>query len=352
MNRERRSLAELAEFVGGRIVGDPETIITGVSAIENARRGDITFAVEEKYLQNAAATEASCIIVPPHITESELPLLQVENPRFAFARIASLYAPQRRFEPGIHTTAVIHETAILGREIAVGANVVIGENARIGDCSVLFPGVIVGRDVSIGDHTHIHSNVSLEDGVTIGSHCVIHAGTVIGSDGFGFVEDKGKHYKIPQIGTVVVEDNVEIGANCTIDRAASGQTVIGSGTKIDNLVHIAHNVVIGSDCLIVAQVGISGSVRVGDHVVFAGQAGVAGHLTIGPGTVVAAKSGVTKSLPGHMHVSGFPAKPHNEEKKIVVSLPRLPELVRKVGQLTTAVQRLARRIDKLEGGPM
>lgn len=351
MTRSLR-LADLAEFVAGRVIGDAELAITGVSAIETAGKGDITFAVEQRFLDSAMESEAACVIVPPHISESEKALLIVENPRFAFSKIATLFSPPRRISPGVHSSASVSPSARLGREIAIGANVVIEPGARIGDLVTLFPNVYVGENVVIGDSTIVHPNVTVECGVKIGAHCIVHAGTVIGSDGFGFVENQGKHYKIPQIGTVEIGDNVEIGANCAIDRAADGATIIKSGTKLDNLVHIAHSVVIGHDCLVIAQVGISGSTTVGDNVIFAGQAGVAGHIHIGDRTVVAAKSGVTKSISGNIHVSGFPAKPHNEEKKIVASLPKLPELIKKVGQLTTAVQRLARRIDRTEGGQL
>ncbi len=347
-----RRLGDLADFVGGRILGDPEVMISGVASVETAHRQEITFAISEKFLAEALSCAAACVIVPPNFaeTEGEKNLLLVDNPRFAFSKIATLFAPPMRLAPGIHPSAVIASGASLGREVAVGANAVVDEGAALGDGAVLFPGVYVGKNARVGAGTILHANVTVEHDVEIGAHCLVHAGTVVGSDGFGFVENGGKHYKIPQIGTVVVEDNVEIGSNCAIDRAATQATIIRSGTKIDNLVQIAHNVVIGHDCLIIAQVGISGSVTVGDNVTLAGQVGVAGHLEIGPRTVVAAKSGVTKSIPGGIHVSGFPAKPHVDEKKIMISLPRLPDLIRKVTLLTNAIQRLARRIDKIEGG--
>jgi len=345
-----RRLNELAEFVGGRIIGNPEAIIKGIASVETAKRGDITFAISEQFLKSAEECAAECIIVPPILTESEKNLLIVDNPRFAFAKIASLFAPPSRLLPGIHSEASIAASAELGRDVAVGANAIIDEDASLGDEAVIYSGAYIGKRSKIGNGTIIHANVTVEEDSVVGSNCIIHAGTVIGSDGFGFVENNGKHFKIPQIGNVIIEDNVEIGANCTIDRAATESTIIKSGTKIDNLVHIAHNVIIGHDCLIIAQVGISGSVTVGDSVTLAGQVGVAGHLTIGDRTVIAAKSGVTKSIPGGLHMSGFPAKPHSEEKKIMISMPRLPELIKKVAQLTTALQRIARRIDKLEGG--
>lgn len=351
MTPSPRPLRELAEFVGGRVVGDPATPITGVASIESARRTEITFALNERYLQTAEAGEAACVIVPPYLTESEQKTLLIsENPRFAFARIAGLFAPPASVEPGVHAAAVIDPSARLGRNVSIGARVVIGREAEIGDEVVLYPGVYVGSRVAIGAGSVIHANVTLEDETAIGARCVVQSGAVIGSDGFGFVENGGRHFKIPQTGRVVIEDNVEIGANCAIDRAAADATIIRAGTKIDNLVHVAHNVVIGRDCLIVAQVGISGSVTIGDNVVLAGQSGVAGHIEIGDRTVVAAKSGVTKSIPGGLHVSGFPAKPHLEEKRIMISLPKLPEMIKKLGQLVTAVQRLARRLDKIEGG--
>ena len=363
LDGKNRRLSDLAEFVGGRIVGNKDIFISGVGSIETAERDDITFALNEKLLLEAADCAAACIIVPHNLEQivsgngdglsrAGKTLLKVDNPRFAFARIASLFSPPHRIAPGIHPTAVIAPSVALGREVAIGARVVVDEGAHIGDGVTLFPGVFIGRGSRIGASTIVHANVTVEHEVVIGSHCIIHAGTVIGSDGFGFVEHGGKHYKVPQIGGVVIGDNVEIGANCTIDRGASGNTIIKSGTKFDNLIHIAHNVVIGHDCLIIAQVGISGSVTVGDHCILAGQVGVAGHLEIGDQTVVAAKAGVTKTLPPRIHASGFPAKPHLEEKRIMISLPKLPEMVKKVVELTTAIQRLARRLDKIEGGKL
>lgn len=345
-----RRLSDLAEFVGGEIIGDRDLFISGVASIETALNSDITFALNEKFVETARDSAAACIIVPKHISDCAKTIMQVENPRFAFAKIATLFSEPQKISPGIHPTAVISSRASIGPEAAIGARVVVEDDVVIGDSAVIFPGVYLGKGSKVGAGTIIHANVTIEHCVVIGQHCIIHSGTVIGSDGFGFVENGGKHYKVPQIGTVIIEDNVEIGSNCSIDRAASGATMIKSGTKIDNLVHIAHNVVIGNDCLIIAQVGISGSVTVGDSVILAGQVGVAGHLEIGDRTVVAAKSGVTKSLPGRVHVSGFPAKPHLEEKKIMISLPKLPDLIKKVTQLTTAIQRVARRLDKIEGG--
>lgn len=346
-----RRLGDLAEFVGGRVVGDPDLMIHGVASIEAARRNDITFATNEKFLQEAFASAAACVIVALDvITDTGKTLLQTDNPRFAFARIAGLFAPPQRLIPGIHASAVVAPGAKTGRDVAIGPNAVVDEGAVLGDNVVLFPGVYVGKNAHIGEGTIIHANVTIEQEVRIGAHCIIHAGTVIGSDGFGFVENARKHYKIPQIGNVIIEDNVEIGSNCCVDRATSDSTIIRSGTKIDNLVHIAHNVVIGHDCLIVAQVGISGSVTVGNSVTLAGQVGIAGHLTIGDRTVVAAKSGVTKSIIGGVHVSGFPAKPHRDELNILANIQNLPSTVDKVNQLVTAVQRLGRRIDKFEGG--
>lgn len=352
-----RRLADLAEFVGGRVIGDREIFIGGVASIETAEPDDITFALNDKLLQEAAECAAACVIVPHNIEHAFVEgvgksLLKVDNPRFAFAKIASLFSPPHRIAPGIHPTAVIASSATLGREVAIGPKVVVDDGAEIGDGATLFPGVYVGRGSRVGAATIVHANVTIEQEVAIGSHCIIHSGTVIGSDGFGFVEHGGKHYKVPQIGGVVIGDNVEVGANCTIDRGASGNTIIKSGTKLDNLIHIAHNVVLGHDCLIIAQVGISGSVTVGDHCILAGQVGVAGHLEIGDQTIAAARSGITKTIPPQSHVSGFPAKPHLEEKRIMISLPKLPDIVKKVGQLTTAIQRLARRLDKIEGGKL
>lgn len=344
-----RTVGELAAFLGGEVVGDPGTAIRGAAAIEEAGPGDVTFALDERFLARAEASEAAAVIAPPALSSDRKTLVRVENPRFAFAQALHLFAPPApRPPPGIHPTAVVAPDAVLGAEVAVGAHAVVEAGAVLGDGAVVHAGAHVGAGARVGPHSEIGPRAVLCHRVEVGASCVIGPGTVIGSDGFGFVERDGVHHKIPQVGTVVIEDDVEIGALCAIDRAVTGETRIGAGTKMDNLVHVGHNVRIGRRCLVVAQVGISGSVTVGDRVVLAGQTGVGGHLTIGDGAVVAAKSGVTKSIPPGQYVSGFPARPHTEEKKIKVSMGRLPETVRRVGHLMRAVQRLARRIERLE----
>lgn len=344
-----RTVGELAEFLGGEVRGDPSAAIRGAAAVEEAGPGDVTFAVDGRFFGRAEACEAVAVIVPQGVESTRKTLVVVENPRFAFAKALHLFAPPPpRPAPGVHPTAVVAADAALGRDTAVGAHCVVEAGAALGDGAVLHPGAYVGAGCRVGAHTEVGPRAVLCHGTEVGASCIIGPGTVIGSDGFGFVENAGVHYKIPQVGRVVVEDDVEVGALCAIDRAVTGETRIGTGTKMDNLIHIGHNVRVGRRCLLVAQVGISGSVTIGDHVTLAGQTGVNGHITIGDRTVVAAKSGVTKSIPPGQFVSGFPARPHLEEKKIKVSLGRLPEMVRRVSHLIRAVQRLARRIERLE----
>lgn len=343
-----RTVGELAAFLGGEVAGDAATPIRGAAAVEEATGGDVTFALDERFLTRAEATGAAAVIAPPGLSSASKTLIRVENPRFAFAKALRLFAPPPPRPEGIHPAALVSPEAEVGAEVSIGPGAVVEAGARLGDGAILHAGAYVGPGARVGAHAEIGPRALLCHGVEVGASCVIGPGSVIGSDGFGFVEHQGAHYKIPQVGTVVLEDDVEIGALCAIDRAVTGETRIGAGTKMDNLVHIGHNVRIGRRCLIVAQVGVSGSVTVGDRVTLAGQTGVGGHLTIGDGTVVAAKSGVTKSIPPGGYYSGFPARPHREEKKIKAILGRLPETVRRVGHLVRAVQRLARRIERLE----
>jgi len=342
----RKTLGEIAKLIGGEVVGDPEILITRLTGIEKAGEGDLIFARDIRYLREAEETGASAVIVPLEIEKSSKPLIRVKNPDYAFSRLIEMDAPRRKFQKGIHPTAVIGKDVKIGKDVSIGPHAVIGDDTEIGEGTVIYPLVYIGENVKIGKNTLIYSNVSIREETSIGNNVIIHSGTVIGSDGFGFVREEGKYYKVPQIGRVVIEDDVEIGANVTVDRATLGETIIRKGTKIDNLVQIAHNVVIGENCAIVAQVGISGSVEIGNNVTLAGQVGVAGHLTIGENSVVAGKSGVTKSIPPNSYVSGFPAQPHKEELKIKASLQRLPLLLKIVQDL----QEKVKKIGKIVGG--
>ncbi len=334
----RKTLKEIAQMINGRIVGDETTVITGVCGIKEASKGDITFVANPKYISLIESTNASAIITSPEVENLSKPLILIENPSLAFARLLSLIAPNEiRLYQGVHPTAVIGKNVKLGKNVSVHPYVVIEENVTVGDNSVLSAGVFVGNNSVIGRDTVIYPHVSIRERVTIGNRVIVHCGSVIGSDGFGFATVKGVHHKIPQIGTVIIDDDVEIGSNVTIDRARFEKTWIKKGTKIDNLVQVAHNVVIGENTIVVAQAGISGSTTVGNNVILAGQSGIIGHINIGDSAVVAAQAGVTKSVPEGSCVSGYPAKPHKKAKRINACVQKLPDLYKSVNQLEEKV---------------
>lgn len=339
------SLGEIAKLVEGEVEGDSSILIRGVAGIKEAREGEVTFVANSRYMPLMNTTQASAIIVSRDVQNGKRPLIHTDDPYLAFTRIMSLFANGNGCEVvppgGIHYTAVIGEGVKIGEGVSIQPYAVVEDGAQIGDHTVIYPHVYVGHRTQIGEECLIYPHVTIRERVKIGNRVIVHSGTVIGSDGFGFAPVKGVHHKVPQIGTVIIEDDVEIGANVTIDRATIGKTQIGKGTKIDNLVQIAHNVVIGENSIIVAQVGISGSAVLGKGVTIAGQAGVVGHLVIGDNAVVAARAGVTKDLPADICVSGFPAKPHEREKRIKASLQKLPEL-------TKLVHRLEKRVEELE----
>ena len=343
----RKTLKEIAEFLDGEVVGDENMIITGVCGIKEAKAGDITFLANPKYFSLLETTHASAIITSRDIKETSKPIIRTENPSLAFVKMVSLVEPQDVNHPkGIHPAAIIGKDVSLGKNAAVGPYVVIEDNASLGDNTVIYAGCYIGYHTKIGKNTLIYPNVSIREHVLIGDRVIIHSGTVIGSDGFGFATLDGVHHKIPQIGTVVIENDVEIGANVTIDRARFDKTIIRKGTKIDNLVQIAHNVVIGENSIIVAQAGISGSTVIGKGVTLAGQAGLVGHITVGDGAVVAAQAGVTKSVPANTLVSGYPAKPHNIAKRINACVQNLPKLYDTVALLKKKIEELESRKEK------
>ncbi len=340
---------EIAEIVSGKVVGDPNVEVSGISGIKEAGEGDVTFLANEKYAQLLETTKASVIITSPNmkLPKTNKTLILTENPSLAFAKLVEYWFPQEVDHPkGIHPTAIIGENVKLGNNVAIGAYVVIEKNVQIGDNTIIYAGTYIGHDTKIGADCLIYPNVSIRERITIGNRVIIHSGTVIGSDGFGFATVKGVHHRIPQIGTVVIEDDVEIGANVTIDRARFDKTIIGRGTKIDNLVQIAHNVIIGENAIIVAQTGISGSTVIGNGVILAGQTGVVGHITIGDGAIVGAQSGVTKSVPPGAVVLGSPARPISITKRIIASIPSLPDLKKTVEKLLRRVQELEEKLAK------
>lgn len=347
LSEMQRTLREIAKFIDGEVVGDEFTVITGVSGIKEANAGDITFLANPKYFSLMNQTRASAIITSRDVEKTTKPIIRTENPSLAFAKIISFVMPSEVTYPkGIHPTAILGKKVSLGQNAAIGAYTVVEDNVSIGDNTIIYSGCFIGGNTKIGSATLIYANVSIRERITIGSRVIIHSGTVIGSDGFGFVMIKGLHHKIPQIGTVQIGDDVEIGANVTIDRARFDKTVIGRGTKIDNLVQIAHNVIIGENSIIVAQAGISGSTVIGKNVTLAGQAGLVGHITIGDNAIVAAQAGVTKSVPADTFVSGYPARPHDKAKRVNACIQNLPKLYEAVSALKKKIEELESKLKK------
>lgn len=341
-------LGDIAKKIGGVLDGPADRVITGAAPIAQAGPGDITFFADGRYADQAKSTRAGCIIVGEDQSIKDVATIRVKNPRLAFAQVLELFQPQRAIRPGIDKRAVIAETAEIGENVSIQAGVVVGAYAKIGDGCILYPGVVVGEHSVIGAGSVLYSNVTVCDRVTIGQSVILHPGCVIGADGFGYVTLPDGHRKMPHIGTVVIEDDVEIGANTTIDRATTGETRIKRGTKIDNLVQIGHNVQIGEHCLIVGQAGIAGSAVLEDRVTVAGQGGVAGHLTVGKGSVIAARGLVAKDLPAGSFVSGFPARPHKENMRMIAATQRLPDLIQSVTALKKLLADLEARIEALE----
>ncbi|MBM3817819.1 MAG: UDP-3-O-(3-hydroxymyristoyl)glucosamine N-acyltransferase [Acidimicrobiia bacterium] len=336
-------LRELAERLGCRLEGDGEIDIVRVAGIQDARPGDVTFLANPKYEKTLGQTQASAVILRDDTRGAPCAVLRARDPYLAFARAVGLFAPAWRPSPGVHAMAAVAPGAALGRNVSIGAFVSIGEGVSVGDNTVIFPNVTVGPGSRVGADCVIHSNVAVRERVTLGDRVILQNGVVVGSDGYGFVRrGDGTHEKIPQVATVVIEDDVELGANTTVDRPAVGETRIRRGTKIDNLVMIGHGVTVGRNVLMAAQVGIAGSTDVDDDVVFGGQVGVGGHLTIGRGAVAVGQSGVTNSLDPGALVAGYPAIDNREWRKASVIFKRLPELKRRIEELEAQLAALKR----------
>ena len=344
------TLEEIARLVDGRVEGDAQLEVKGINSLDQASESDISFYFSSRYKDLLPRTRARAILVKEKTAGFNGPQILVENPERAYVKLAALFAPPVPRYPGISKEAFVHKSALIGNSVSIYPFVYVSERSEIGDETILFPGVYVGKDVSIGCRTVIYPNVTILENTVIGSEVIIHSGTVIGSDGFGFVQEEGASIKIPQLGNVRIEDQVEIGANCCIDRATFGSTLIKRGVKTDNLVQIGHNVVIGENTIIVAQAGISGSVTVGKRVVIGGQVGIADHLEIGDGVMIASQSGVAKSVPSGEIISGTPAIAHRRWLRSMGIVGKLPELSERIRQLEKRLASLEKHLDNLDKG--
>ena len=341
-------VSEIAGFLGGSIVGDPETLVSGIAGLTEAKSGDLSFLANPKYVPHLATTQAACVITAEAHPGVRAAQIVVPNPDFAFAKLISAYGPKPAHPAvGIHPTAVIGERVRLGVNPRIGAYVVVGDGCVLGDHVVLYPHTVLGNDCLLGNDCVLFASTVVRERCRLGNRVQLQPGAVIGSDGFGYALVDGKHQKIPQVGIVVIEDDVEIGANTTIDRARFGKTRIGAGTKIDNLVQIAHNVETGSHCLLIAQVGIAGSTHLGNYVTLAGQVGVAGHLTIGDQAMVGGQSGVSKSLPAKAKVRGSPAQDFKAAMATEIASRRLSGTHATVKRLEERVAELERLLTEL-----
>ncbi|MFA5069031.1 MAG: UDP-3-O-(3-hydroxymyristoyl)glucosamine N-acyltransferase [Candidatus Omnitrophota bacterium] len=331
----KKSLKEIAVLINGELVGDGDTQISSVNGIREAQEGDITFLANSLYGPLLAKTNASAVITSREIAQSAKPIIRTDDPSLAFTKVISLFRDTYDKGPpaGIDKLAFIGKGAKIGKGVSIAAFAVVEFGAEIGDNAVIYPHVYIGHNARIGKDAKLYPGVVVREDCVIGERVIIHSNSVIGSDGFGYVKINGVHQKIPQTGIVLICDDVEIGSNVSIDRARFGKTVIGKGTKIDNLVQIAHNVLVGDNAIIVSQAGISGSARVGNNVILAGQSGVVGHVEIGDNAIVAAQAGVTKSVPSNTVVLGSPANNISEQKRIFACLHKLPELFKAVREI-------------------
>jgi len=327
------SLSELASLLGGEVVGDGSVHIRGVAGLNNTAPGTIVRVEHSRYLASAEAGNSAAILTDQRIGPLAKPAIRVAQVRQAYSKCLELFAPPSGAPDGVHPTAVIAPDAELGEGCAVGAYAVVGRRARIGAGCTIYPHVVIGDDAVLGPDCVIFPNVTLYAHTVLGARVRIHAGAVIGADGFGYDWDGTRHAKIPQIGSVRIGDDVEIGASSSVDRATAGETVIGPGTKIDNQVQVGHNVQTGAHCLLVAHVGIGGSAELGNGVVVGGQAGIKDHAIIGDGAMVGGGAGVWSDIPAGARVSGHPARPHREQMRAQAALAQVPALLKRVAEL-------------------
>lgn len=342
-DRLRHTLGDIARAVEGRLIGPPDAAVTGAASLADASEDDLSYVDHDRYLPAAARSRAAAFVVSQEVTGLARPQIVAANAKYAFARIVQQFFSAPYAPRGIAADVARGQDVEIGADVSVWPFVTLGDRVRIGARVTLYPGVFIGHDTVIGDDSILYPNVTVREQCSIGRRVIIHSGTVVGSDGFGYVQHEGRHHKIPQIGSVVIEDDVELGANVSVDRATFGRTLIKRGAKVDNLVQIAHNVTIGEHSILVAQVGIAGSTTVGSNVMIGGQAGLADHLDIGDQVIIAARAGVNRSLTGGQIVSGAPAIPHEVSIKAHALIPRLPELRRHVRALEERVAALEAR---------
>ena len=335
--QQTKTLKELAEYLTGTVLGDETCQVSGLAPLETAGADKVTFLANPKYASKVEGTRAGAVLMAPGGESYGRNVIEVADPYLAFAKLLTLFYVQSHHPRGVMPEACIGIAVAFGEDISIYPGAVVGDNVTLGDRCVIHAGAVIYAGVTIGDDTIIHANAVVREGCRIGNRCVIQPGAVIGSDGFGYAPDGNRYYPIPQVGIVVLEDDVEVGANSCIDRAALEVTLVKRGTKLDNLVQIAHNCQIGEDCMIVSQVGISGSTKIGNHVTLAGQVGVAGHLSIGDNVIVGAQSGVPGSLSANAGYSGTPAIPHKDWLKSMAVVANLPDLRRTISSLEKRV---------------
>ena len=355
------TLGEIARLLEAELLGDARTLITGVAGLDSAAPGTITFIEQDRLLTTALSSSAAAIIAPASMaaalraevkgsrTKRAKPIVVAGNPRLAFAKVMEFMQPVNLPEKGIHPTAIIEPDAHIGEGVSIREYCYVGHHVHVGDGTVLYPHVYVGDGAQIGDACVLYPSVVIGHHVHIGRRVRIHAGSVLGGDGFGYVFDGGRHYKMPQVGTVIIEDDVEIGCNVCVDRATMGATRVGEGTKIDNLVQIAHNVQVGRNCIVCGQAGLSGSVVIEDNVVMAGQVGVRDHCKIGKGAVLGAQSGIVGDVGPGEYMLGAPAIPHKDFMKMEAASRKLPEMTRQLRRLEKLVETMQTRLAELEG---
>ena len=339
--KRRATLEELAILVGGKVEGDGTLEVEGIDSLEDAGEGEVTFLAELRHAPRLEKTRASAAIVPPSLPPFSKPVIRTPNPYLAYAKVQAFFQHRPYVPRGVDPRAFIGQGVKLGRDVSIYPFVYIGDGSEIGDRAVLYPGVYLGESVQVGEESILFPNVVVMNRCLIGKRVILHPGTVIGSDGFGFAREGARYVKISQVGVVIIEDDVEIGANCAVDRAAMGKTWIKRGVKTDNLIQVGHNVIIGEDTVLVAQVGIAGSTEVGNRVALGGQVGVVGHIKIGDGAMIGAQAGVGQDVAPGQVLSGSPAFPHREWLRAQAIFPKLPEMRR-------VLIGLEKRIKKME----